>query len=134
MTYWSQIPNDVDPNRQISIDSGVILNDWLLFESQIFNDVAAYNLGVNAYNTAIAAEKTRVADLKAIFEPVNIPARLVDFFNSIFNTQAIPARPCPFNYSVAKYSGPWLWGNLTGLTVSDNAAQTLEKNAKAGYL
>ena len=76
MTYWSQIPNDVDPNRKISIDSGVLLNDVMLMESQRANDAAAYNSAVNAYNTAIAAEKTRVGDLKAIFEPVNITARL----------------------------------------------------------
>lgn len=80
--------------------------------------LAASNTAVNAYNTAINAEKTRVGDFfKAIFEaPVKIPAR-----------------PCPPTQPAA-YSGPKIWGNLTGLTAAATDAQTYEKNAKAGFI
>lgn len=121
ITYWSQIANDVNPSRQITVDTGVLVNDWMMINSQWagYNTaLAASNTAVGAYNTAIAAEKTRVGDFfKAIFEaPVKIPAR-----------------PCPPTQPAA-YSGPMIWGNLTGLTAAAGAPQTLEMNAKAGYL
>ena len=70
--------------------------------------LAASNTAVNAYNTAINAEKTRVGDFfKAIFEaPVKIPAR----------------PPCPPTQPAA-YSGPMLWGNITGLTAGATTNQ-----------
>jgi len=120
VTYWSQIANDVNPSRQITVDSGVLVNDWMMINGQwagYNNALAASNTAVGAYNTAIASEKTRVGDFfKAIFEaPVKIPAR-----------------PCPPTQPGA-YTGPMIWGNLTGLTAGAGAPQTLEMGAKAGF-
>jgi hypothetical protein len=103
VVYWSQIPGDINPGRQLTVDSAILFDsfDSLNNSYASFNNaVASSNSAVAAYNTAVNAEKARVGD----------------FFKAIFDAPTkIPARPCPPSQPGA-WNGPRIWYNLTGLT------------------